>query len=353
MPWDAPMRLFRHYDRIPPPGRGAVVAIGNFDGVHRGHQAVIETARHTAEALGAPLGVMTFEPHPRLFFQPDQAPFRLTAFRTKARLLQALGVERLYCLPFRRKLASLEPEDFVRRVLVEGLGIRHLVVGDNFRFGRKRAGDTAMLETLGRAAGFGTTVLQPVGGSVAEAYSSTLVRSYLREGKSTRAALMLGRYWEIEGRVRHGAKRGRGFGFPTANLRLQPNLLRPAYGIYAVRVAIEPHAPDARRLAWLPGVANLGIAPMYGYDEPLLEVHLFQYSSDLYGRHLRVALVDYLRPERKFDNVEALKTQMAEDARRARETLAWETWDSPWPAGPFVQRGVPPGEGLEEPCPES
>lgn len=338
------MRLYRHFEAVPEVGRGAVVAIGNFDGVHRGHQAVIETARQAAEHGGAPLGVMTFEPHPRLYFQPEQQPFRLTAFRTKARLMRALGVQRLYALPFTKALAGLEPQDFVERVLVGGLGVRHLVVGDNFRFGRKRAGDVQLLGALGARHGFGTSVLQPVGGSVAAAYSSTQVRAYLREGKSTRAAVMLGRYWEIEGRVRHGAKRGRSFGFPTANIRLQGNLLRPAFGIYAVRACI---VAERGPLAWLPGVANLGIAPMYGYDEPLLEVHLFDYSGELYGAHMRVALVDYLRPERRFDSVEALKRQMGEDSRRARETLAWESWDGDWPAGPFLRRGGPPGERLD------
>jgi riboflavin kinase/FMN adenylyltransferase len=338
------MQLYRHFERIPESGRGAVVAIGNFDGVHRGHQAVIDAARERARQLGAPLGVMTFEPHPRLFFQPDQAPFRLTAFRTKARLLRALGVERLYALPFTGALAGLAPEEFVTRVLCRGLGIRHLVVGDNFRFGRKRAGDVALLQALGQRHGFGTSILQPVGGSVAAAYSSTQVRAYLREGKATRAALMLGRYWEIEGRVRHGAKRGRDFGFPTANLRLQANLLRPAFGIYAVRAVLGDVGPTT---PWLPGVANLGIAPMYGYEEPLLEAHLFDYSRDLYGAHLRVALVDYLRPEQRFSDVEALKTQMAEDSRRARETLSWESWEGDWPAGPFVRHGGPPGEALD------
>jgi riboflavin kinase/FMN adenylyltransferase len=340
------MRLYRTFDAVPDDGKGAVVAVGNFDGVHRGHQAVIETARAQARALDAPLGVLTFEPHPRLVFQPDQDPFRLTAFRTKARLLRALGVERLYCLPFRPSLSGLTAEEFVRRVLVEGLGIRHLAVGDNFRFGRRRGGDVELLRRMGAELGFGASILEPVGGSLAQAYSSTQVRSYLREGKPTRAALMLGRYWEIEGRVRHGAKRGRAFGFPTANIRLHDTLIRPAYGIYAVRAACVPRPGDPAPAIWHAGVANLGIAPMYGYDEPLLEVHLFDFEEDLYDRNLRVAMVDYLRGEQTFDDVEALKAQMAEDALKARETLAWETWDSVWPAGPFLNRGGPPGEAV-------
>ncbi|WP_119165534.1 bifunctional riboflavin kinase/FAD synthetase [Algihabitans albus] len=338
------MQLYRHHSSVPSDGRGAVVAVGNFDGVHRGHQAVIEIARAKAKELGAPLGVLTFEPHPRLFFQPDQPPFRLTAFRTKARLLQTLGVERLYCLPFTRRLAGLEAADFIAEVLTAGLGLRHVVVGDNFRFGRKRGGDPALLERAGKSAGFGTTVVRRVGGSLAEAYSSTQVRSYLADGNPTRAALMLGRYWEIEGRVRHGAKRGRTLGFPTANIPLRPSLLRPAYGVYAVRAALEEATSESR--VWFPGVANLGIAPMYGYDEPLLETFLFDYSGNLYGRHLRIALVDYLRPEQRFETVEALTAQMASDCEKARQTLVWEDWRGDWPAGPFVRRGAPPGEGV-------
>ena len=360
------MQLYRHHSGVPAEGRGAVVAIGNFDGVHRGHQALLEIARTKARELDAPLGVVTFEPHPRLFFQPDQAPFRLTAFRTKARLLQTLGVERLYCLPFTRKLASLEATDFVTEVLARGLGLRHVVVGDNFRFGRKRGGDTALLTHAGELAGFGTTVVERVGGSISEAYSSTQVRSYLTDGNPTRAALMLGRYWEIEGRVRHGAKRGRALGFPTANIALRSNLIRPAYGVYAVRATLEDDAvteddTDAKHVSktgdkqrddddgarvWLPGVANLGIAPMYGYDEPLLETYLFDYSGNLYGRHLRIALVDYLRPEQRFENVEALMAQMSTDCEKARQTLVWENWRGDWPAGPFLRRGAPFDDAL-------
>lgn len=358
------MQLYRHHDSVPAEGRGAVVAIGNFDGVHRGHQALLEIARTKARDLDAPLGVVTFEPHPRLFFQPDQAPFRLTAFRTKARLLQTLGVERLYCLPFTKSLASLEAADFVSEVLALGLGLRHVVVGDNFRFGRKRGGDTDLLKRAGDAAGFGTTVVERVGGSIADAYSSTQVRSYLADGNPTRAALMLGRYWEIEGRVRHGAKRGRALGFPTANIPLRSNLLQPAYGVYAVRATVEDDVEtedgvglqdgletsdrqtDSSGRVWLPGVANLGIAPMYGYDEPLLETYLFDYSGNLYGRHLRIALVDYLRPEKRFENVEALTVQMSTDCEKARQTLVWENWRGDWPAGPFLRRGAPFDDAL-------
>lgn len=332
------MLILRHWTRTAPAARGAVVAIGNFDGIHRGHQALIAAAQRQARALDAPLALMTFEPHPRLFFQPEQPPFRLTNWRTKAKLIEALGVDLLYVLAFNAELAGLEAEDFVRQVLVEGLGVRHVVVGDNFRFGRKRRGDAALLTEEGLAHGFGVTAMGRVAAPGSEPYSSSLVREYLKAGNPTRAALLLGRYWEIEGRVEQGFRRGRTLGFPTANLKLG-ELLRPAFGVYAVRAAIEGRGEVAGRTLWRPGVASLGVNPMFEVPEPLLETHLFDFEGELYGRHLRVALIDYLRPEARFESLEALVEQMNADGARARETLAWETWQTDWPVSPFIAGG--------------
>jgi len=331
------MRLYRHYEGIPAPDRGAVVAIGSFDGVHRGHQAVIGKARRLAQEFEAPSGVVTFEPHPRRVLQPDLPPFLLTSFRVKTRLIQSLGVDALYALAFNRRLASLTAEEFARDVLGQGLGIRHIVVGDDFRFGRKRQGDVALLSQFGRQLGFGVTPIRPVLAAGQEPYSSTQVRQQLVQGKPTRAALLLGRYWEIEGRVLHGAKRGRTLGFPTANIGLG-EILRPAFGVYAVRAAL-----DRAGERWLAGVANIGISPMFDPREPLLEVHLFDFEGDLYGQHLRVALVDHLREERVFESIDALRRQMDEDAHRAKVTLAWEDWDNTWPASPFMAVGAETG----------
>ena len=331
------MQLYRHFDDLPPSARGAVVAIGNFDGVHRGHQAVIAKAQRLAREFEAPAGLLTFEPHPRRYFQPDAPPFRLTPFRVKTRLLQALGVDRLYPLPFNRALASLTAEDFVERVLACGLGVRHIVVGDNFRFGQQRRGDTELLSRLGPRLGFGVTVMRRVMAAGSEPYSSSHVRQQLQAGNPTRAALLLGRYFEIEGRVRHGAKRGRQLGYPTANIGLD-DILHPAFGVYAVRAQLYGGGGT-----WIAGVANIGISPMFNYVTPLLEVHLFDFSGDLYGKHLRVALVDRLRGEMTFDNLEALVRQMDEDSRRARVTLAWEEWNSAWPASPFMAVGSETG----------
>ena len=325
------MAIFRHTTDLPDEALGAVVAIGNFDGVHRGHQAVINKAGRLAREFETTLAVLTFEPHPRRFFRPDGPPFQLTPFRLKVRLMEALGVEHVFVLPFNRALSELSAEDFVRRVLIEGLRARHVLVGDNFVFGHQRSGDTALLERLGRGNGFGVSVVRRVEGARGEAYSSTGIRNYLKAGNPTRAALLLGRYWEIEGRVQTGAKLGRELGFPTANIPLG-DILEPAYGVYAVRAGID----RGESTLWYAGVANLGVRPMVDGEDLLLEAHLFDQDLDLYGQHMRVALVDYLRPELMFDDLEAMRVQMVEDGRRARIILDWEDWDPSWPSSPFM-----------------
>src|SRR6185437_11369607 len=295
------MDIFRHYTGLPPGARGAAVAIGNFDGIHLGHQFVIAKAGELARIAGVPHAVLTFEPHPRSVFQPNAAPFRLTPFRVKAELLPGLGV-------------ALSAEDFVRQVLVGGLGLREAVVGYDFVFGHRRQGNAALLTQMGKALGFGVTIVQPVQQG-SDIYSSTRIRALLVEGKPRAAAALLGRPWEIDGRVEQGDRRGRTIGFPTANIELA-DYLRPAAGVYAVRAAI------GRDGAWHDGVANLGLRPTFGGSDLRLEVHLFDFAGDLYGRHLRVAFVDYIRAERKFAGLDALKAQIAADALRARAILA-------------------------------
>lgn len=330
------MAIHRHTAGLPDAARGCVVAIGNFDGVHRGHQAVIAEIERIAADLGRPAAVLTFEPHPRRFFRPQDPPFQLTSFRLKARLLERLGVEHVFFLTFNAALSQLSADAFVRDILVRDLGVAHVAVGDNFCFGHKRQGDVAFLRAAGQAHGFGVTVLDRVLSSGGEAYSSTAVRDYLKAGDPNRAASLLGRYWEIEGRVQEGARLGRTLGFPTANVALGDSL-EPAYGVYAVNAGLD----QGDNTVWRPGVASLGVRPTVENDaahpnQPLLEVHLFDFNGDLYGRHMRVALVGYLRPEWKFETLEALKVQMQEDARRARVMLASEQWPPGWPAGPFL-----------------
>jgi riboflavin kinase / FMN adenylyltransferase len=312
----APMLIFRHYTGVPEAGRGAVIALGNFDGVHRGHQAVIGTARELARQMDSKLGVMTFEPHPRSYFQPDTPPFRLSPFRIKVRHMESFGVDLLYALRFDAKLAALSAEDFVSDILVAGFGVRHVVIGYDFKFGAGRRGDGDFLIQQGEINEFGVSVVQPARDVVDEVYSSSLIRDYLRNGQPQRAAALFGHLWEIEGRVLHGDQRGRTIGFPTANVDLG-EYMRPAFGVYAVRAGV----PQDGRVVWYDGVANLGLRPTVGGERLLLEVHLFDYAGDLYGQHLRVALVDFLRPERKFTDFSALKAQIDDDARQARQLL--------------------------------
>ena len=310
------MRVFRHYDGLPASARAAVVALGNFDGVHRGHQAVLATARREAQRRGVPFAVVTFEPHPRSVFRPNDAPFRLTPFRAKAQHLEALGVEVLVTLHFDADFSAVPADEFVKRVLVDGIAATHVAVGYDFCFGYKRKGDAKLLNEMGEAHGFGTTVVQAVRDPENEIFASSLIRSYLKDGQPARAAALLGHLWEMEGRVEAGERRGRAFGFPTANMDPGEHL-HPMHGIYAVRAGIV----DDAATVWRDAVAYFGRRPAVGGDRALLEVHLFDFDEDLYGRHVRAAFIDFLRPDRDFDDVSALKTQIAADCRQARQVL--------------------------------
>jgi riboflavin kinase / FMN adenylyltransferase len=314
------IRLIRHPGRQSHYPRGAVLAMGNFDGLHRGHALLIGEARDLAATENRPVAVLTFEPHPRSVFVPGVEPFRLTPFRVKERELARLGVDLLFVQHFDLAFAAKSADDFLSEIIVDAIGAAHVVVGWDCTFGNARRGTPEMLRAAGPKYGFGVTVLEPIRGAGEIVYSSTQIRELLRRGKPREAAALLGRFWEIDGRVAAGDRRGRTIGFPTANLGLD-DYLRPAFGVYAVRVSGDgPDDPFAGRT--IDGVANLGLRPTVGTLEPRLEVHLFDVDIDLYGRHLRVALVDFIRPERKFAGLEALKAQIAEDARRAREILA-------------------------------
>ena len=317
------VRIFRHFDDVPAACRGAVVAIGNFDGVHRGHRALIAQAKAQASARAAPLAVLSFEPHPQEYFRPSPESFRLTPLRTKARLLADLGVDALFALTFDGEMARRAPQDFVQSVLVAGLGISGVVVGHDFEFGQKRAGNLATLSLLGEKDGFSVTAFDTVTAlssnekSGDEKISSTLIRQLLKQAKPEEAARLLGHAWAVEARVEHGDARGRKMGFPTANMHLG-HCLAPAFGVYAVRVAILDGDKVVSRHD---GVANFGIRPMYQVDVPLLETHLFDFDGDLYGKYLSVELIRYIRPEAKFPSQEALIAQIAADAVKAREIL--------------------------------
>ena len=308
------MRIIRDYQFVEPQDRGASAAIGNFDGVHLGHQSVIDLAR--AAAPDAPLGVLTFEPHPRSYFAPDAPPFRLMSAEARAHRLEKLGVERLYQLNFNAALANLTPEAFARTVIAEGLGLSHVIVGADFRFGKDRAGSAEDLVRFGEAMGFGATIA-PLREETGVTVSSTAIREALAGGRPRDAAKMLGHWHRIEGTVIGGEQKGRELGFPTANISID-GLHAPASGVYAVLVGVldGPHKGNYH------GAASLGLHPMFGRDVPNLESFLFDFSGDLYGATLSVGLVEYLRPEQKFDGLDALISQMDADCARAHDILA-------------------------------
>jgi riboflavin kinase/FMN adenylyltransferase len=297
-----------------PPGhplRGAVVAIGNFDGVHRGHRAVIATARARAEALARPAAALTFEPHPRAFFRPHEPLFRLTEERNKLRLLSVTGLDGAIVMRFDAALAELGAEEFVERILVEKLGIAGATIGFDFRFGANRSGSPDDLVAAGARHGFAVDVVPPFEHN-GRRISSQPIRIALAEGRIADANDMLGYPWFVSGEVVHGDKRGRELGYPTANLRLDPACgLR--HGIYAVRVGIGGRPHD--------GVASFGRRPMFDVGTVLLEVFLFDFDADLYGQTIDVAFVAWIRPELKFGSVDDLVRRMDEDSRLARTAL--------------------------------
>ncbi|MGV0975493.1 MAG: bifunctional riboflavin kinase/FAD synthetase [Azonexus sp.] len=301
------MRVFRSFSR-PVPGPTAV-AIGNFDGVHRGHGALLGRLGDVAREFSLPPTILTFEPHPREFFSPASAPARLTTLREKLELLAAAGIEQAMVCRFNGAFAALSADQFIERVLVRGLRVRHLIIGDDFRFGKGRSGDFSLLQRAGAPHGFAVEAM----GSVTvdgERVSSSGVRAALAAGEMEHTARLLGRPYIIDGRVAHGDKIGRQLGFATANIRIKHNPL-PMTGVFAVEVSGLGDQP-------LPGVANLGIRPTMGGTRPLLEVHLFDFDRDIYGKHISVRFVHKLRTEKRFPNFDALKAQIAADAVAAR-----------------------------------
>lgn len=290
------------------------LTIGNFDGVHLGHQAMLRRLQGAARALAVPTCVLTFEPHPREFFAPDQAPARLTSLREKLELLQAHGVDRAYVCRFNYDLARMTPDDFIARILKRGLDTRWLLVGDDFRFGARRAGDVALLKAAGRELGFDVAEMPNVtiGGQRA---SSTAVRECLAAGNLDEAAVLLDRPYSISGRVVRGDRIGHKLGFPTANVRMKHNR-PPLSGIFVVRM----HGLDGGAL---PGVASLGVRPtVSGAGRPTLEVHVFDFGRDIYGAHVRVEFLQRLRDEQKYADLKALTRQIGIDVEQARAWFA-------------------------------
>jgi riboflavin kinase/FMN adenylyltransferase len=305
------MRIFRTWQDLPQDARGASVALGNFDGVHLGHARVVAAA-HAARP-DAPLAVLTFDPHPREHFRPDDQPFRLMLSAERADALAALGVTTVYEMPFDHAFSLMTAEDFIEEILHRGLGARHLACGADFAFGRRRGGSTTTLGAQAEALGIGLTLV-PALADAQGPLSSTRIRRALQDGYPERATALLGRPWTIRGAVAHGDKRGRTIGFPTANVPLGRHL-EPARGVYAVRIRM----PDG---TLHDGVANIGRRPTVNEGpESRLEVNVFDFAGDLYGAEIGVSLIAYIRPEQKFAGLDALKAQIAADAAEARRLL--------------------------------
>ncbi len=306
------MRKINHYTDLDASLRGAVIALGNFDGIHRGHQMVIQKAAQIAKDMGVPVAVACFHPHPSRFFNPDAPPFRLMSTRMRAGILQSMGVDFLYEIPFDKKLTQMDDASFVEQALYKGLGAKHVVVGEDFHYGHKRCGDFASLQKHCQARGIGVSGIKPV--SLHQSYGkygSTEIRQALRDGDVFFAAHMLSRPWMVDGEIMLGDQLGRTLGFPTANLYFGDRI-RPKPGIYAAECRLDGES------LWRPGVAYVGSRPTVDGKDHRLEMHIFDFDADIYGRILDVAFRSFIRDDVKFDGLEALTNQMKKDADGAR-----------------------------------
>jgi riboflavin kinase/FMN adenylyltransferase len=327
------MDIVRFWRGVPASLKGAVLAIGNFDGVHRGHQAVLREAMRIAKAEGRRAGAVVFEPHPREFFTPEVPFFRLTPLPLKLELLQALGLDQTFVIPFDRELSSLSAAAFATDVVGSELGASHVVVGHDFSYGKGRTGTTEGLAALGRTLGFGVDVVSPVGADEG-IFSSSRIREHLRAGEVRDAAEQLGFWWRVRGRVGKGAGRGKALGFPTLNLALDKGQdIR--HGIYAMRV---DHGGCCYHAA-----GYVGTSPTFGDSAPVLEAYLLDFAGDLYGEEVEVEFIAFLREDRTFAGPEALAAQMREDCDGARAVLARIEADDP-------MRRFPLGRALQEPA---
>ncbi len=321
------MDIVRFWRDVPASLKGAVLAIGNFDGVHRGHQEVLREALRVAKQEGRRSGAVVFEPHPRAFFAPSTPFFRLTPLPLKLELLEALGLDQTFVITFDAALASLSAEAFATEVVAKGLGASHVVVGHDFSYGKGRTGTTEELSAFGRAVGFGVDVVAPVGAHGA-AFSSSRIREHLRQGEVREAADQLGYWWRVRGRVEEGAGRGTGLGFPTLNLKLATGQ-DVRHGIYAMRV---DH--DGRRYH---AAGYVGARPTFGEGEPVLEAYLLDFTGELYGKEVEAEFVAFLRPDQAFATPEALAEQMREDCDRAQAVLAKLDTEDPMARFPLAR----------------
>ncbi|MEE2996509.1 MAG: bifunctional riboflavin kinase/FAD synthetase [Pseudomonadota bacterium] len=310
------MRIFRHVTGLPDFVRDSSVAIGNFDGVHLGHQAVVKEASMYAQKLSVPLSVITFEPHPRRYFRPEEPTFQLTPLGSKVRRFESIGVEQLLVVHFDAETSKITHDEFVETFITGGFCAKHVTVGYDFVFGAARRGDVDYLRERAASDGFELSVVEPVKDVSGTIYSSTNIRNFLVNGDPLGAARLLGRPWEVEGRVIKGDQRGRQIGFPTANISIE-DYVEPALGVYAVWAGVE----EGGVTSWHMGCANVGRRPTFEKDDVNCEVYIFDFTDDIYDKILRVALVEYIRPEKKFDGVAQLREQIALDSHDARNLL--------------------------------
>ena len=306
------MKTLQSYTDLSNDDKGAVIALGNFDGLHRGHQAVIAKARSIANNIGAPLGIGVFRPHPYRYFKSDAPPFRLMTPQLRAEIMPSLGVDCLYEIPFDETLREMDDTQFVDQVLHEGLGIKHVVVGEDYGFGKNRCGNVESLTRLCAKYGIGVTPMKPVGlHALYGKYGSTEIRKSLQQGDVFHAAHMLSRPWIVDGAVQQGQQRGRTINFPTANLEFG-DLVRPKFGVYCVEINL----PNSD--AWLPAIANTGNRPTVGGEQARLEVHIFDFDHDIYGQHVKVRFRSFIRPEQKFESFDHLRAQIERDCEGAK-----------------------------------
>ena len=306
------VKTLQTYTDLSQADKGAVIALGNFDGLHRGHQAVIAEAKSIAQGLGAPLGIGLFRPHPYRYFKPDAPPFRLMSAEVRAEIMPSLGVDRLYEIPFDDTLREMDDTQFVEQVLHQGLGIKHVVVGEDYGFGKNRCGNVESLKRLCAERGIGVTPMKPVGlHALYGKYGSTEIRKALKQGDVFHAAHMLSRPWIVDGVVQKGQQLGRTLGFPTANIPLG-DLVVPKLGIYCVETRLESED------IWRPSIASLGTRPTVGGEGVLLETFIFDFDQDIYGQHIHVRFRSFIRGEEKFDGLDALTAQMKKDEAGAR-----------------------------------
>jgi len=309
-------KVYRSISNIKKSDQGAVIALGNFDGIHRGHQAVINIARNIAKEAGKPLGLGMFNPHPTRYFKPDLPPFLLMSRRVRAEVLDAQQVQLCYEIPFDDALRNMDDEEFVEQVLYQGLAIAHVVVGSDFGYGKKRCGNIETLKTHCAARGIGVTPVEPVSlHKLFGKYGSTEIRDALKNGNVFHAAHMLSRPWQVDGVVSKGAQRGRTIGFPTANIPFG-DFIRPKHGVYCVEVRLENDK------LWRPAVANTGTRPTVGGEEARIEAHIFDFDQDIYGQHVDVRFRSFIRDEMKFEDFQVLKDQIAKDAAGARAVFS-------------------------------